>query len=89
MSSTNLLSEIEADLATLASLPGEIRAKVKAGVTELTNLRDAIDTSIAGVTGHARTTLTAIEGLTASPQPGGAPAAGSAPAGATPGNLGA
>ena len=80
MSSTDTLSEIESDLATLASLPGEIRAKVKAGVADLTRLRDSIDTAIAGVTSHARSTLQSIEGLAASGQPGLAPATGADPA---------
>ncbi len=68
MTTTDRLREVEADLAALASMPGEIRAKIKAGLAELTRLRDAIDVSIGGVTGRARATLDAIEALATADQ---------------------
>lgn len=63
MTPTELLREAETDLAALANLPGEIRAKVKAGVAELTRIRDAIDATIAGLTGSAGATLTSLQAL--------------------------
>ena len=63
MSPTELLKDAEADLASLAGLPGEIRAKVKAGIAELTRIRDAVETTIATLTGGAQATLTSLQSL--------------------------
>ncbi len=73
MRPTDILKEAEADLASLAGLPGEIRAKVKAGVAELTRIRDAVDATIAALTGSAQSALASLEARAAS-------AAGQAPA---------
>ena len=70
MTPTELLREAETDLAALAGLPGEIRAKVKAGVAELSRIRDAIDATIAGLTGSAGATLTSLQALAADSQAG-------------------
>lgn len=90
MTPTDILREAETDLAALANLPGEIRAKVKAGVAELTRIRDAIDATLADLTGRARATLASLDALArvpeeaaaavpaaAEPDPDPAPAAGS------------
>lgn len=63
MTPTDILREAEADLAALANLPGEIRARVKAGLAELTRLRDAIDAEVAALTGHARDTLASLQAM--------------------------
>ncbi len=73
MRPTDILKEAEADLASLAGLPAEIRAKVKAGVAELTRIRDAVDATIASLTGSAQAALASLEAMAAS-------AAGQAPA---------
>lgn len=73
MRPTDILKEAEADLASLAGLPAEIRAKVKAGVAELTRIRDAVDATIAALTGNAQAALASLEAMAAS-------AAGQAPA---------
>ncbi len=65
MSPTDILKEVEADLASLAGLPAEIRAKVKAGAAELTRIRDAIDATIATLTGSAQSALTSLEAMAA------------------------
>ena len=70
MTPTELLREAETDLAALAGLPGEIRAKVKAGVAELSRIRDAIDATIASLTGSAGATLTSLQALAADSQAG-------------------
>lgn len=56
----DILREAETDLAELAGLPGAIRDKVKAGVAELTSLRDAIDAEIARHIGNAKATLESL-----------------------------
>jgi Tfp pilus assembly protein PilN len=68
MTPTELLREAETDLAALAGLPGEIRAKVRAGVAELTRIRDAIDATIASLTGSAGATLASLQALAADAQ---------------------
>jgi hypothetical protein len=65
MRPTDILKEAEADLASLAGLPAEIRAKVKAGVAELTRIRDAIDATIASLTGSAQVALASLEAMAA------------------------
>ena len=81
MRPTDILKEAEADLASLAGLPGEIRAKVKAGVAELTRIRDAIDATIASLTGSAQVALASLEAMAASAVGrGGLDPAGQAPA---------
>lgn len=60
---TDFLREAETDLAELAGLPGAIRDKVKAGVTELKRLRNAIDAEIAHLTGGAKATLESLQAL--------------------------
>ena len=63
MSPTDILKEVEADLASLAGLPAEIRAKVKAGAAELTRIRDAMDATIAALTGSAQAALASLEAM--------------------------
>lgn len=84
MTPTDILREAESDLAALTNLPGEIRAKVKAGVAELTRIRDAVDALIASLTGGARTTLASLETLAAEPAAEPAVAGPDAGAAATP-----
>ena len=73
MTPTDILREAETDLAALANLPGEIRAKVKAGVAELTRIRDAIDATLADLTGHARATLASLDALARVPEEAAGP----------------
>lgn len=63
MITIDVLREAEADLAALAGLPGEIRAKVKAGLAELGRLRDEIDAAIAAMTGRATATLASLHAM--------------------------
>ena len=84
MTPTDILREAETDLAALANLPGEIRAKVKAGVAELTRIRDAIDATLADLTGHARATLASLDVLTRTPEADAASPAETVPGAATP-----
>lgn len=65
MNTSDMLHEAEADLAALAGLPGEIRARVKAGLAELQRLRDAIDAAIAGLTARASATLASLQAMAA------------------------
>ncbi len=62
-SPNELLKEAETDLAALAGLPREIRAKVKAGIADLTRIRDAIEATIASLTGSAQATLASLQDL--------------------------
>ena len=85
MTPSDILREAETDLAALANLPGEIRAKVKAGVAELTRIRDAIDATLAALTGGARATLASLEAVARTPEAEAGPdeaepAPGTAPA---------
>ena len=84
MTPSDILREAETDLAALANLPGEIRAKVKAGVAELTRIRDAIDATLAALTGSARATLSSLEAMARTPEaeagPDGPEPADAAPA---------
>ena len=84
MTPTDILREAETDLAALANLPGEIRAKVKAGVAELTRIRDAIDTTLADLTGHARATLASLDALARTPEADAASPSEAVPGAATP-----
>ena len=84
MTPTDILREAETDLAALANLPGEIRAKVKAGVAELTRIRDAIDATLADLTGRARATLASLDVLTRTPEADAASPAETVPGAATP-----
>ena len=84
MTPTDILREAETDLAALANLPGEIRAKVKAGVAELTRIRDAIDATLADLTGRARATLASLDVLTRTPEAAAASPAETVPGAATP-----
>lgn len=76
--SIDFLREAEADLAALAGLPGEIRAKVKAGLAELQHLRDEIDAAIAAMTGRATATLSSLRAMASAEA--SAPGAAEAPA---------
>lgn len=84
MTPTDILREAETDLAALANLPGEIRAKVKAGVAELTRIRDAIDATLADLTGHARATLASLDAVARRPEAEATGAAETVPGAATP-----
>ena len=65
MAPTDMLKAAEADLVALVALPGDIRAKVKAGVAELTQIRDQIDALITAEKTRAADALAKLKAVAA------------------------